>query len=299
MTSAAGFGQVDHYHTLLPLLVFLPLIGYYLVALGIFGVRRIRGERMFWDAEAEARGQSILLPQTLRQAASFAAAPLVRLLQRSGVHPLTLTLLGAASALCAGGLLANGWVAWGGVVGFLGASLDYFDGRIARATGRASPLGNFLDSTLDRYGEAAFFGGAAYLFAGSRWALTACVVALSASQIVSYTRAKAESLGVPLAGGLMQRPERVVIFCLGASFGPAFDGVLPAQLQGQHFIFAASVGLIACLTSATAVSRTIQGALALWARDPSNLAARERHVTRRSLRPAKPLAPGAPPIRPH
>jgi CDP-diacylglycerol---glycerol-3-phosphate 3-phosphatidyltransferase len=163
----------------------------------------------------------------------------------------------------AGVFIALGAVTLGGVIGLLGASLDYFDGRIARMSAQATRSGGFLDSTLDRFGEVAFLAGAGVLLRGSPWLLFACMLALGAGGIVSYTRAKAESLGIELKSGLMQRPERVVLFCFGACFGGALDGLLPPALQQRHFIFACALVVLAVLTTHTSVDRTLKGFAAL------------------------------------
>ncbi len=92
--------------------------------------------------------------------------------------------------------------------------VDSLDGLIARHQGRVTAFGAFLDSTLDRLAEGVILGALGITFAqdGNEWALAACFVALTASFLVSYARARAEGLGIPgSSGGLMGRPERLVI----------------------------------------------------------------------------------------
>jgi CDP-diacylglycerol---glycerol-3-phosphate 3-phosphatidyltransferase len=111
------------------------------------------------------------------------------------------------------------------IVFLLGSVLDAMDGAVAKVTGKVSAFGAFLDSTLDRVGEGLVLGGLGLMFAkdGNLWPLASCFVALACSYLVSYTRAKAESLGVACKGGLASRVERVVVLSVGlflASFWP-------------------------------------------------------------------------------
>ena len=107
--------------------------------------------------------------------------------------------------------------------------VDSLDGLVARHQGRVTAFGAFLDSTLDRLAEGVIFGAIGITFAQDDldWALAACFVALTASFLVSYARARAEGLGIPgSSGGLMGRPERLVIVGAGLFLGGVGD-VLP------------------------------------------------------------------------
>jgi phosphatidylglycerophosphate synthase len=245
------------------LLLLVPLLSYFLARFAFYYSLKALGREVPFDREMSERGHSLLLGRSVRQVYAWSLQPFVRVLARARVQPNTLTVTCFALSAVAGLLIAVGAVALGGVVGLLGASLDYFDGRIARMSGQTTSSGGFLDSTLDRYGEVAFLAGAAVLFRNSPLTLTACLLALGASGIISYARAKAESLGVELKSGLMQRPERVVMFCFGACFSPLLDGLLPLTLRGQHVVFSITLLLLALLTTHTSVSRTLAGFLAL------------------------------------
>lgn len=104
------------------------------------------------------------------------------------------------------------------IIFIIGSLMDALDGAVAKVSGRVSAFGGFLDSTLDRVSEGLVLGGLGLLFAkqDNLWAVASCFVALACSYLVSYTRAKAESLGVQCKGGLASRVERVVL--LGAGF---------------------------------------------------------------------------------
>lgn len=246
-----------------PLVLFSPLLAYFVARLLYYLVRKRQGRSLPFDAELHARGESLLLGHSVRQVYAWTLAPLVGALARARVEPNTLTVLCFCISTAAGIAIAVEAVTLGGVLGLLGSSLDYFDGRIARLTGRTTRSGGFLDSTLDRYAEVAFLAGASVLFRGAPLILCACLVALGASGIVSYTRAKAESLGIELKSGMMQRPERVVLFCTGACFSGVLDGLLPLALQGRHFIFGGALCVLAVLTAHTSIERTVRGFTAL------------------------------------
>jgi CDP-diacylglycerol--glycerol-3-phosphate 3-phosphatidyltransferase len=103
------------------------------------------------------------------------------------------------------------------IVFVIGSVMDALDGAVAKVSGRVSAFGGFLDSTLDRVSEGLVLGGLGLLFAqqDNLWAVASCFVALACSYLVSYTRAKAESLGVQCKGGLASRVERVVLLAAG------------------------------------------------------------------------------------
>ncbi len=115
----------------------------------------------------------------------------------------------------------------GGVVFLIGSILDIFDGAVARARGEAGPRGAIIDSVLDRMSEAIMFGAIALVFArdGQEIALFAVVIALSASFLTSYLRARAEALGLDGTHGMMARAERVVLIAAALLFAPL--GALP------------------------------------------------------------------------
>ena len=154
----------------------------------------------------------------------FFATPLSRLvpwIERTGITPNGLTLLGFVLTVVAAYLLATGIFVWGAVVLTVGSIFDMMDGHLARATGQTSVFGAFLDSSLDRYSESVILIGLTYYFAGQGRPTE--VVLLSAtlvgSLMVSYTRARAEGLGIECKVGIFQRPERVVLLVVGLLFG--------------------------------------------------------------------------------
>jgi CDP-diacylglycerol--glycerol-3-phosphate 3-phosphatidyltransferase len=110
----------------------------------------------------------------------------------------------------------------GAVVFVVGSILDILDGALARAGGKTTPFGAFLDSTTDRVGEGAVLGAVALIFSrhGHTVALAATIAAIAGSFLVSYTRAKAEALGLRGDVGLGSRAERVVVITGGLVLAP-------------------------------------------------------------------------------
>jgi CDP-diacylglycerol--glycerol-3-phosphate 3-phosphatidyltransferase len=154
-------------------------------------------------------------------------------LTRTRVTPNALTTAGVSLCLAAAVLvyfeyrndLLFFWL--GAVVFVVGSILDILDGALARAGGKTTPFGSFLDSTTDRVGEGAMLLAIALVFSrdGNEVALAAAVAAVAGSFLVSYTRAKAEGLGLRGDVGLGSRAERVVVITAGLVLAPW--GVLP------------------------------------------------------------------------
>ena len=142
--------------------------------------------------------------------------PFAALLLRLGISPDVVTLVGTGGVV-AGALVfyPRGEFFWGTVVITLFVFSDMLDGNMARQQGRSSRWGAFLDSTLDRLADGAVFSGIALWFAGRGDDLVTCAVALFclvSGQVVSYTKARGESIGLPVdVSGLVERSERLVI----------------------------------------------------------------------------------------
>jgi CDP-diacylglycerol---glycerol-3-phosphate 3-phosphatidyltransferase len=174
---------------------------------------------------------------------SGASRALLRLIDRSRITPNAVTIIGFLGICAAAGLaLAREWVA-ASLVFIASGLVDSLDGLLARYQGRTTVFGAFLDSTLDRLAEGVIIGAIGITFAqdDNIWGLAACFVALTASFLVSYARARAEGLGIPGSGaGLMGRPERLVIVGAALFLGGVGD-VLPvgmAILAGLSLITA-------------------------------------------------------------
>ncbi len=139
--------------------------------------------------------------------------------------------------------------------------LDVLDGRLARLGGKQTQAGALLDSVCDRWGELFVFAGFAWFFYDSAW-LLAVMGAYGGSMMVSYTRARAESLGVDLASGMMQRAERIVLVC-GGLLVAAWYGADPDSEGTVSTILGFTMLLCGVLSSATALSRWVAAYKAL------------------------------------
>lgn len=171
-----------------------------------------------------------------------------------GLHPLFFNLLGVAFGIAAGILFATDHLYLGGWGVLLGGMADVLDGRIARARGLADERGAFLDSTLDRFAELGAFVGLGVLFAESDWGLAVVVTALGGSLLVSYARARGESVGVVCKLGIMQRAERLLAVGLGGIFDPAVSSAL-GRPEGSLLL--PVLAIVAAGTVGTAVFRTV------------------------------------------
>jgi CDP-diacylglycerol--glycerol-3-phosphate 3-phosphatidyltransferase len=153
------------------------------------------------------------------------AQRLAALLSQLPITPNQVTVVGTLATVVAAVLAGLDRLLVAGLVLAVSGTFDILDGALARATNRSYPYGAFLDSTMDRLSEGAtYLGIAAYfLWHGSgRWTrleVAACLVALAGSYLVSYVRARAQSLGFRCDGGIFARPERVVVTVAGLIVG--------------------------------------------------------------------------------
>jgi CDP-diacylglycerol---glycerol-3-phosphate 3-phosphatidyltransferase len=135
-----------------------------------------------------------------------------------GIHPNVLTLIGVVINVIAAAALATDRFVAAGVIMIVANIFDFIDGKVAHLTGKQSLFGAFWDSTLDRFSDLALFTGLVWLYAGlgrQDYVLIA-TLALIFSIMTSYARARAESLIAKCKVGFMERPERIVLFMIGA-----------------------------------------------------------------------------------
>lgn len=143
-----------------------------------------------------------------------------------GIHPDSITIVGLIVVAGAALLIGKGELRWGGVLLLLGLPLDAVDGAVARAMKRKGNFGQMLDSTLDRYADGLIFAALSYHFAvqDEYTLILLALAALLGSFMVSYTRARAEGIGVVVKIGYFSRLERVV-FILAMLLAPEFLGL--------------------------------------------------------------------------
>lgn len=158
--------------------------------------------------------------ERFRGISAAALGPLVRLLLRLGVSPDLVTVSGTAGVVLAALVcFPQGWLWQGALVVTFFVLSDMLDGQMAKVSGRTSNWGAFLDSTSDRLGDAAVFGGILLYFTYQRDSTLWGAVALAGlvfGQWTSYVKARAESLGFTCSGGLAARADRLVIILAGA-----------------------------------------------------------------------------------
>lgn len=168
--------------------------------------------------------------------------PVGMLLRRTGMSPDHMTLLGVVVSFVAAYAIGLGELRAGLVLVILAAVPDMLDGALAKAQNSASQRGAFFDSVMDRVTDSVLMGGVAwYLISQDRPHLAILPVAImGVSSLISYERAKAESLGLQAKGGLMERAERIIVLCFGLLFESLLVPVMWVMLV---------------LTTATAVQR--------------------------------------------
>ena len=190
-----------------------------------------------------------LLSDRIKEAVRALLAPLVRLAQRLGITPNRVTVIGFCVVVVAAGLVAAGQLLIGAVILVAGSLLDAVDGALARATGGSTAFGSFLDSTLDRAAEAILYVGiVVYFLRTSADPVAPVLLALAAlcgSFMVSYTRAKAEAIGVSASVGIAPRTERLVLVVAGIGLAGL----------GLAIGLTVAIGIIAALAAATTVQR--------------------------------------------
>jgi CDP-diacylglycerol--glycerol-3-phosphate 3-phosphatidyltransferase len=232
---------------LLGLLIAFGLAAASMAAYAALGRRR--------DTDASRKGSQFLLGagDFLVHWLMWLLGPLERGALALGATPDFFNFAGLGFGLASGVLIARGELVLGGWGIALGGVCDIMDGRIARARGLDSRYGKFIDSTLDRFVEVfAFLGFAVYL-RGFAYGPAVVTAALAGSLLVSYTRARGESLGVLCKEGLMQRAERLVLTCLACLADPVV-GRWQGWASGTLLFWV--LAAIAAGTLVTAVHRT-------------------------------------------
>lgn len=190
----------------------------------------------------------------LERAFYVVIGPTVRWLLRSGIRPNTITTIGTAVVLLSAVAYGLGWIRAGGALLLLSGVVDTLDGQVARSSGQVTKFGAFYDSTLDRVGDGAtFIGIATYLLLAPdvAWrtsAVVVCMVAILASLLVSYARARAEGLGLDCKVGIAQRAERIVLLGVAS----VLVGAGPRAM-----VLIVIVGLLALASVITVVQRFV------------------------------------------
>jgi CDP-diacylglycerol--glycerol-3-phosphate 3-phosphatidyltransferase len=163
-----------------------------------------------------------LIPDSFQRGFMLLIAPLIRLFTRWGLSPNSFTVAGVIITSFAAIAFFLELPRFAGILILLGGFCDTIDGSLARNSGKESRFGALLDSSVDRYAEFVMLFGIGGFFLMTRDFVSSAVtfLALCGSFMVSYTRARAESLGLAAKVGMMQRPERIVFLAAGALIHP-------------------------------------------------------------------------------
>ncbi len=217
-------------------------------------MRRAEGQNPHED-EARGPGAQRLKPLAILERPFYATIrPLVGWLVRSGVRPNTITTFGTLLVLISAACFGVGQIQLGGLFLLLSGVVDTIDGQVARSGAMVTRFGAFYDSTLDRIGDGATFVGigAYFLLAPDiryrEAAVITCMVAILASLVVSYARARAEGLGLDCKVGIAQRAERILLLGVPSLFIGAGPGAI---------ILEAMVALLTVLALITIVQRIV------------------------------------------
>lgn len=205
---------------------------------------------------------AVISPSFRARVRSSIEDPVARFFGRLGFSPNALTVIGFGIAVVAAYFAAvQNWLVAGLIV-VLGAAFDLFDGALARATDRTSRYGAFLDSTFDRAGEAVVYIGiaAGLVNTGLVWGPEIAAAAMAASFMVSYTRAKSESLGFSSGAGmanvgLAPREVRLVILTVGLIVGGWLMEPFRSAPPAGWFVLVGALALITLLATITAIQR--------------------------------------------
>jgi len=171
-----------------------------------------------------------ILPEWIKKGYLRVIDPVANWLVARGVHPNTITAFGTLCSVVGGVIYGTGHIRTAGWFLGLTALFDVLDGTVARRSNKSSVFGAFLDSTLDRLADGAVLGGLAVYYAlnerhHSTPMVIVCLAGIIGAFLTSYTRARAEALGVDAKVGLLQRPERVTLLSAPqAFFGLALNG---------------------------------------------------------------------------
>lgn len=169
--------------------------------------------------------------------------PVARLLFRARVRPNHLTVLGLGVSIAAAYVFSVGRLRWGAVLLAVAGLFDFFDGAVARLAGSDSDYGAFLDSVVDRYSDLAVLLGILVFYEqrGDTSGAVLTMATLAGTVMVSYTKARAQSIGVRCEIGVMERPERLIALIVGATFN----------------LLTLVMSLLAVLTNVTALQRIL------------------------------------------
>ncbi|MCP5464982.1 MAG: CDP-alcohol phosphatidyltransferase family protein [Deltaproteobacteria bacterium] len=216
-------------------LTFGPLFAVNIYVLSALVVFAFIYKKVPQNEEVQDRHSSIILNKWIREYWMWVTSPIFKVLVYFKVTPNFVSGLGAFFALLCALAFAFHKIGLAGWFMVIGASFDFFDGRLARLTNQRTEAGSFFDSSLDRVSEGLALTGVAYMY-HSHWLFWVGMAAYLGSMLTSYTKAKGETMGVDYSGGMMQRPERIAYLGAGAIITPMIAYFAFPALQGMGWV---------------------------------------------------------------
>lgn len=237
--------------TIIPILVINVL---FLITLIYFAATR---EQHPVPEEVITRHNSKMLSAFFKEYWYWLNTPAAKFLVAMRMSPNIITTIGTLLGVVPAYLFANGLFGYAGWTMVWAATFDMMDGKVARLTGQSRKSGSFFDSVMDRFGEGIVMMGLAIYFRDS-WVLYFVLAAIIGSMAVSYTRARAEGLGITCKEGTMQRPERIVYIGVSGILQPVVD-FLMIKLGYTPFplLPICAICLVGVMTNGTAVYRML------------------------------------------
>ncbi|RNE49274.1 phosphatidylinositol phosphate synthase [Corynebacterium alimapuense] len=199
-----------------------------------------------------------------RRPAAVIVEPVARVLLKTGLSPNVVTVLGAAvTSIIAIVLIPSGYLVWAAILTGLFSAFDMVDGTMARLRGGGTKFGATLDATCDRITDGVFFAAITwwliYSYDASAPLVVASLVVLVASQVISYVKARGEASGFSMIGGLVERPERLLI----GAFGIGLQGL------GVPFAIDVAIWILAAGSVYTVIQRLLIASRSPHASDPT------------------------------
>jgi CDP-diacylglycerol--glycerol-3-phosphate 3-phosphatidyltransferase len=225
--------------------------GFIGLSLSAYAVRTLLvGRRQ--DPRVARLGGTILLGVWFIEAVYWVIRAPGKMFARLGVHPDTLTWTSLVVTAASLPIAASGHFSTAGLVFLVGAIFDIMDGMVARETKTVTRSGGVLDSVLDRWSDAMPFIGLAIFYRFSVWQMLIPLAALVGSQLVSYVRAKSESMGLNLPTTLMRRHERIAYVVGALVVAPMLSPILPSPWGAVHPATLTIVAIVAIVSNIVA-----------------------------------------------
>ena len=230
-----------------------------LLSIAIY-VTKVKGQVKDLLGDKHNLSGSIILGRAIREWYYEVLRPFVEYFIRRGITPNTLSTIGFGFALATFVLFGLGLIGPAGWFVLLSGTFDIFDGAVARKTESGTRHGAFYDSILDRYGDMIVHFGILFYYMQSEkspfsWMVWVVLASIVGTNVVSYAKARAESVGIEVTIGTMQRPERFVFLGFGAIFSCIIQAILAPWIPQHHHIFAGAVIFIAIMANITAIQR--------------------------------------------